>query len=129
MDFKLPNNNFNENQIKLLETIQLSQKNILTQFSDLNKRISELEHSQQAVISKISHQNKSDEPLSFSDRLDLNIFLTLAVTLIICIALIVFGWHFWDIPSQIKPSTITSTLKLFLKLPPKILLKLFSANI
>lgn len=100
MDFKLPNNIFNENQIKLLENIQLSQKNILAQFSDLNKRISELENSQQAVISKISHQNKSDEPLSFSDKLDLNIFLTFAVTLIICIALIVFGWHFWDIPSQ-----------------------------
>ena len=31
MDFKLPNNNFNENQIKLLENIQLSQKNILAQ--------------------------------------------------------------------------------------------------
>lgn len=100
MDFKLPNNNFNENQIKILENIQLSQNNILAQFSDLNKRISELENSQQAVISKISHQNKSDEPLSFSDRLNLNISLTLAVTLIICIALIVFGWHFWDIPSQ-----------------------------
>ena len=79
MDFKLPNNNFNENQIKMLENIQLSQKNILAQFSDLNKRISELENSQQAVISKISHQNKSDETLSFSDRLNLNIFLTLAV--------------------------------------------------
>lgn len=100
MDFKLPNNNFNENQIKLLENIQLSQNNILAQFSDLNKRISELEHSQQAVISKISHKNEPDEPLSFSDRLNLNIFLTLAVTLIICISLIVFGWHFWDIPSQ-----------------------------
>ena len=100
MDFKLPNNNFNENQIKLLENIQLSQKNILTQFSDLNKRISELENSQQAVITEISHKNKSEEPISFSDRLDLNIFLTLAVTLIICIALIVFGRHFWDIPSQ-----------------------------
>ena len=100
MDFKLPNNSFNENQIKLLENIQLSQNNILAQFSDLNKRISKLEHSQQAVITEISHQNKSEEPISFSDRLDLNIFLTLAVTLIICIALIVFGWHFWDIPSQ-----------------------------
>ncbi len=100
MDFKLPNNNFNEQQLKLLENIQLSQKNILTQFSDLNKRISELENSQQAVISEISHKNEPDESLSFSDRLDLNIFLTLAVTLIICIALIVFGWHFWDIPSQ-----------------------------
>ena len=100
MDFKFPNNNFNENQIKLLENIQLSQKNILAQFSDLNKRISELENAQQAVISEISHKNKSEEPISFSDRLDLNIFLTLAVTLIICIALIVFGWHFWDIPSQ-----------------------------
>ncbi len=100
MDFKLPNNSFNENQIKLLENIQLSQNNILAQFSDLNKRISKIENSQQAVISEISHQNKPDEPLSFSDRLDLNILLTLAVTLIICIALIVFSWHFWDIPSQ-----------------------------
>ena len=72
----------------------------MAQFSDLNKRISKIENSQQAVISEISHQNKPDEPLSFSDRLDLNILLTLAVTLIICIALIVFSWHFWDIPSQ-----------------------------
>lgn len=100
MDFKFSNNNFNENQIKLLENIQLSQNNILAKCAELNQRISELENSQQAVITEISHKNKSEEPISFSDRLDLNIFLTLAVTLIICIALIVFGWHFWDIPSQ-----------------------------
>ena len=76
MDFKLSNNNFNENQIKLLENIQLSQKNILTQFSDLNKRISELEHSQQAVISEISHQNNSNaNNLRLNEKILLKKFL------------------------------------------------------
>ena len=100
MDFKLPNNNFNEQQLKLLDNILLAQNNILAQFSNLNKRIAELENSHQAIISEISKQKSQDEPISFPDKLDLNIFLTLAVTLIVCISLIVFGFHFWDIPSQ-----------------------------
>lgn len=100
MDFKLPNNNFNEQQLKLLETIQLSQKNILAKCSDLSERISELEKAQQSIASVLSQQKNSDEPLSFSDKLDLNIFFSVAATLIICIVLIIFGWHFWEIPSQ-----------------------------
>lgn len=100
MDFKLPNNNFNEQQFKLLESIQLSQNNILAKCADLNERISELEKSQQIISSKLSQHKNSDEPLSFSDKLDLSIFLSIAATLIICIVLIIFGWHFWDIPSQ-----------------------------
>ena len=100
MDFKCPNNNFNEKQLKLLDNIQLAQNNILTKFKDLNNRISELENSHQAILSQLSKQKSQDEPISFPDKLDLNIFLTLAVTLIVCISLIVFGFHFWDIPSQ-----------------------------
>ena len=100
MDFKLPNNNFNEKQLKLLDNILLAQNNILAQFKDLNNRISELENSQQAIISEISKQKSQDEPISFADKLDLNIFLTFVATLIICTVLVVFGWHFWDIPSQ-----------------------------
>ena len=100
MDFKFPNNNFNEKQLKLLDNILLAQNNILAQFSNLNKRISELENSHQAILSQLSKQKSQDEPISFPDKLDLNIFLTLAVTLIVCISLIVFGFHFWDIPSQ-----------------------------
>ena len=100
MDFKFPNNNFNEKQLKLLDNILLAQNNILAQFSNLNKRISELENSQQAIISQISKQKSQDEPISFPDKLDLNIFLTFVATLIICAVLVVFGWHFWDIPSQ-----------------------------
>ena len=100
MDFKFPNNNFNEKQLKLLDNILLAQNNILTKFKDLNNRISELENSHQAILSQLSKQKSQDEPISFPDKLDLNIFLTLAVTLIVCISLIVFGFHFWDIPSQ-----------------------------
>ena len=100
MDFKFPNNNFNEKQLKLLDNILLAQNNILAQFSNLNKRIAELENSHQAILSQLSKQKSPDEPISFPDKLDLNIFLTLAVTLIVCISLIVFGFHFWDIPSQ-----------------------------
>ena len=100
MDFKFLNNNFNEKQLKLLDNILLAQNNILAQFSNLNKRISELENSQQAIISEISRQKSQDEPISFADKLDLNIFLTFVATLIICTVLVVFGWHFWDIPSQ-----------------------------
>ena len=91
MNFKLPNKNFNDEQLKMLEDIQLSQKNILEKCAELNGRISELEKSQ---------QKNPDEPLSFSDKLDLNIFLSVAATLIICAVLIIFGWHFWEIPSQ-----------------------------
>ena len=100
MDFKLPNNNFNEQQLKLLDNILLAQNNILAQFSNLNKRIAELENSHQAILSQISKQKSQDDPLSFADKLDLNIFLTFVATLIICTVLVVFGWHFWDIPSQ-----------------------------
>ena len=100
MDFKCPNNNFNEKQLKLLDNILLAQNNILTKFTDLNNRISELENSHQAILSQISKQKNPDEPISFPDKLDLNIFLTFVATLIICAVLVVFGWHFWDIPSQ-----------------------------
>ena len=100
MDFKFPNNNFNEKQLKLLDNILLAQNNILTKFTDLNNRISELENSQQAIISEISQRKNQDEPISFPDKLNLNIFLTFVATLIICVVLVVFGWHFWDIPSQ-----------------------------
>ena len=100
MDFKLPNNNFDEKQLKILDDIQLAQNNILAQFSNLNKRIAELENSHQAILSQISKQKSQDDPLSFADKLDLNIFLTFVATLIICTVLVVFGWHFWDIPSQ-----------------------------
>lgn len=100
MDFKFPNNNFNEKQLKLLDNILLAQNNILTKFKDLNNRISELENSHQAILSQLSKQKSQDVPISFADKLDLNIFLTSVATLIICVVLVVFGWHFWDIPSQ-----------------------------
>ena len=100
MDFKLPNNNFDEKQLKILDDIQLAQNNILTKFTDLNNRISELENSHQAILSQLSKQKNQDETISFPDKLDLNIFLTFVATLIICVVLVVFGWHFWEIPSQ-----------------------------
>ncbi|MBR6012821.1 MAG: hypothetical protein IK062_03435 [Selenomonadaceae bacterium] len=103
MNFKLPNNNFNEHQLELLENIQLSQKNILEKCAELNGRISELEKTQQNIFSAISNlpQQKDDKPEeSFLDKSNFNIFLSIASTLIICAVLAVFGWHFWDIPSQ-----------------------------
>lgn len=99
MDFKLPNNNFNEQQLKLLETIQLSQKNILAKCAELNERISKLEKTQHDISIACQQKPEHDEN-SFSDKLNLNIFLSFAATLTICVVLLVFGWHFWDIPSQ-----------------------------
>ena len=99
MDFKLPNNNFNERQLKLLESIQLSQNNILTKCAELNQRISELEKTQHD-ISAACQQKPEHNDDSFLDKLNLNIFLSVAATLIICAVLIILGWHFWDIPSQ-----------------------------
>ena len=100
MNFKLPNKNFSDDQIKLLEDILLSQKNILAKFSELNNRISELEKSQRDF--SLALQKKSEEKIeeSFLDKLNLNISLSVATTLIICAVLVVFGWHFWDMPSQ-----------------------------
>lgn len=99
MDFKLPNNNFNEHQIKLLESIQLSQNNILAKCSNLNERISKLEKSQHDIFVACQQKPEHDDD-SFLDKLNLNIFLSIATTFIICAVLIIFGWHFWDIPSQ-----------------------------
>lgn len=100
MNFKLPNYNFSEDQFKMLEDIQLSQKNILEKFTELNNRIAELEKSQRNF--SLAIQKKSEEKIekSFLDKLKLNIFLSIAATLIICAVLIIFGWHFGDIPSQ-----------------------------
>lgn len=103
MNFKLPNNNFNEHQLELLENIQLSQKNILAKCAELNGRISELEKTQQNIFSAISNlpQQKDDHSEeSFLDKLNLNIFISIAATFLICAVLVIFGWHFWDIPSQ-----------------------------
>ena len=80
MNFKLPNYNFNDEHLKMLEDIQLSQKKILAKFTELNNRI------------------KIEE--TFLDKLNLNIFVSIATALIICAILVIFGWHFWDIPSQ-----------------------------
>ena len=99
MDFKFPNNNFNEQQLKLLKTIQLSQNNILMKCAELSERISELEKTQHD-ISAACQQKPEHNDDSFVDKLNLNIFLSVAATLIICVVLIIFGWHFWDIPSQ-----------------------------
>lgn len=99
MDFKLPNNNFNEQQLKLLESIQLSQKSILAKCANLSDRISELEKTQHDISVACQQKLEHDEN-SFSDKLDLNIFLSFAATFLICIVLIIFGWHFWNIPSQ-----------------------------
>lgn len=101
MNFKLPNYNLNDEQFKMLEDIQLSQKNILAKFTELNNRISELEKSQRNF--SLALQKKSEEKIEKSfllDKLNLNIFLSIAATLIIGVILVVFGWHFWDIPSQ-----------------------------
>ena len=101
MNFKLPNYNLNDEQFKMLEDIQLSQKNILAKFTELNNRISELEKSQRNF--SLALQKKSEEKIEKSfllDKLNLNIFLCIATILIICVVLVVFGWHFWDIPSQ-----------------------------
>lgn len=99
MNFKLPNYNLNDEQFKILEDIQLSQKNILAKFSDLNNRISELEKSQRDF--SVAFQQKDDHAeKSFLDKLNFNIFISIAATLNICSVLIFFGWHFWDMPSQ-----------------------------
>ena len=99
MDFKFPNNNFNEQQLKLLENIQLSQNNILAKCSELSERISKLENSQHNISTAIQQNPEYDDD-SFLDKLNFNTFLTIASTLIICVLLLVFGWHFWNIPSQ-----------------------------
>ena len=99
MNFKFPNNNFNGQQLKLLESIQLSQNNILAKCAELNEHISELEKTQQNISVACQQKTEYDDD-SFSDKLNLNIFLTIAATLIICSVLLVLGWHFWDIPSQ-----------------------------
>lgn len=99
MNFKLPNYNFNDEQLKILEDIQLSQKNILAKFSELDNRISELEKSQQNIFVAIRRKSEHDDD-SFRNKLNLNIFLSVAATLIIGVILVVLGWHFWDIPLQ-----------------------------
>ena len=91
MNFKLPNNNFNEHQLELLENIQLSQKNILEKCAELNGRISELEKTQQNIFSAISNlpQQKDDHSEeSFLDKLNLNIFISIAATFLICAVLV-----------------------------------------
>ncbi|MBR6013325.1 MAG: hypothetical protein IK062_06040 [Selenomonadaceae bacterium] len=91
MNFKLPNNNFNEHQLELLENIQLSQKNILAKCAELNGRISELEKTQQNIFSAISNlpQQKDDHSEeSFLDKLNLNIFISIAATFLICAVLV-----------------------------------------
>ena len=97
MNFKLPNNN--EQQLELLEDIQLSQKNILAKFTELNNRISELEKSQRDIFSILQQKDDNSDD-SFLDKLKLNIFISIAATLLICAVLVIFGWHFWDMPSQ-----------------------------
>ena len=97
MNFKLPNNN--EQQLELLEDIQLSQKNILAKFTELNNRISELEKSQRDIFSILQQKDDNSDD-SFLDKLKLNIFISIAATFLICVVLVIFGWHFWDIPSQ-----------------------------
>ena len=99
MNFKLPKNNFSDDQCKMLEDIQLSQKNILAKFVELNNRISELEQSQRDFSLEIQKKFEKMEE-SFLDKLNLNIFLSVVTTLIICTVLVILGWHFWDIPSQ-----------------------------
>lgn len=99
MNFKLPNYNLNDEQLKMLEDIQLSQKNILAKCAELNRRISELEKSQQNIFVAIRQKSEHDDD-SFRNKLNLNIILSVAATLIISVILVVFGWHFWDIPSQ-----------------------------
>ena len=90
MNFKLPNYNLNDEQFKMLEDIQLSQKNILAKFTELNNRISELEKSQRNF--SLALQKKSEEKIEKSfllDKLNLNIFLSIAATLIIGVILVV----------------------------------------
>ena len=100
MNFKLPNYNLNEEHLKLLEDIQLSQKNILAKFSELNNRISELEQSQRNFSLAIQKKSEEKNEETLLVKLNLNIFLSIVATLIICVAFIIFGWHFWEIPSQ-----------------------------
>ncbi len=73
MDFKLPNNNFNENQIKLLENIQLYQNNILAKCSELSERISKLENSQHNISTAIQQKTEYDDD-SFLDKLNSILF-------------------------------------------------------
>ena len=75
MDFKFPNNNFNERQLKLLESIQLSQKSILAKCANLNERISELEKTQHNISATIQQKSEHNDD-SFLDKLNLNIFIT-----------------------------------------------------
>ena len=77
MNFKLPNNN--EQQLELLEDIQLSQKNILAKFTELNNRISELEKSQRDIFSILQQKDDNSDD-SFLDKLKLNIFISIAAT-------------------------------------------------
>lgn len=100
MNFKLPNKNFNEEHLKMLEDIQLSQKKILAKFSELNNRISELEKSQHNFFLAIQKNSEEKIEKFFLDKLNLNIFLNIAAILIICTVFVIFGWHFWEIPSQ-----------------------------
>ena len=69
MNFKLPNYNLNDEQLKLLADIQFSQKSILAKFSDLNNRISELEQSQQNISFAVQQKSEHDND-SFQDKLN-----------------------------------------------------------
>lgn len=105
MNFKLPNHNFNDEHIKLLEDVHLSQKNLLANCEDLRDRISNLEQAQCTFSDSISHlqqQIHSDNLhyQSFSVKLKLNIFLNIVIILLICASLTFVGLHFWDVPSQ-----------------------------
>lgn len=103
MPFQLPKN---EQQNDLLNEIISSLKSIQISIDSLNQRISNLEssnndsnfhitsnlHSQLSdIINKLEQSNKkTTNHYSFSGL----------ILLLIIIASIVFGFHFWDVPSQ-----------------------------
>ena len=70
-------------------------KNIQLSVDSLNKRLDKLEHSQrdsyQAISRLEQHTNKDNKPDSSFGGL---------ILLVIIIAGIVFGFHFWDVPAQ-----------------------------
>ena len=70
-------------------------KNIQLSIDSLNKRLDKLEHYQrdsyQAISRLEQHANNDSKPDSSFGGL---------ILLVIVIAVIVFGFHFWDVPAQ-----------------------------
>ena len=88
MPFHMPQDKY---QNDLLNDILSSLKNIQSSIDSLNKRLDKLESSQLNSLSSIkTNSNTEFKKLYFN-----NLIFIIIITI-----LIIFGFHFWDVPAQ-----------------------------